>query len=73
MAILQKKAELERVQLPGDVCHFIAERVESNVRELEGALIRLLAFCDFSSAPPTVEVAARVLSDFIDTGGVRRS
>jgi chromosomal replication initiator protein len=72
MAILQKKAELERVQLPGDVCHFIAERVESNVRELEGALIRLLAFCDFSSAPPTVEVAARVLSDFIDTGGVRQ-
>lgn len=71
MAILQKKAELERVQLPVDVCHFIAERVESNVRELEGALIRLLAFCDFASAPPTVEVAARVLADFIDTGGVR--
>jgi chromosomal replication initiator protein len=71
MAILQKKAELERVHLPGDVCHFIAERVSSNVRELEGALIRLLAFCDFSSAPPTVETAARVLADFIDTGGVR--
>ena len=71
MAILQKKAELEKVQLPIDVCHFVAERVESNVRELEGALIRLLAFCDFSSAPPTVEVAARVLADYIDTGGVR--
>jgi chromosomal replication initiator protein len=71
MAILQKKAELERVHLPGEVCHFIAERVSSNVRELEGALIRLLAFCDFSSAPPTVETAARVLADFIDTGGVR--
>jgi chromosomal replication initiator protein len=71
MAILGKKAELEQVELPADVCHFIAERVSSNVRELEGALIRLMAFCDFSKSAPTVEVAARVLADFVDDGGVR--
>jgi chromosomal replication initiator protein len=71
IAILQRKAELEHVSLPADVCAFIAERVSSNVRELEGALIRLLAFCDFSHSTPTVEVAARVLADFIDTGGMR--
>lgn len=71
MAILQKKAELEKVELPGDVCHYIAERVSSNVRELEGALIRLMAFCDFAKSSPTVEVAARVLADFVDSGGVR--
>src|SRR5690606_4382244 len=72
IAILQKKAEAEQVKLPEDVCTFIAEKVSSNVRELEGSLIRLLAFCDISNNPPTVEVAARVLADFIDTGGFRQ-
>ena len=71
MAILQKKAELEQVTLPGEVCHFIAERVSGNVRELEGALIRLMAFCDFAHSTPDVEVASRVLADFVDSGGVR--
>jgi chromosomal replication initiator protein len=71
MAILQRKAELENVHLPDEVCAFIAERVASNVRELEGALNRLLAFCNFSQGLPTVEVAARVLKDFISQEGVR--
>jgi chromosomal replication initiator protein len=71
MAILQRKAELESIHLPDEVCVFIAERVNSNVRELEGALNRLLAFCNFSQGLPTVEVAARVLKDFINQEGVR--
>jgi len=71
MAILQKKAELEQVTLPPEVCQFIAERVSGNVRELEGALIRLMAFCDFAHSKPDVEVASRVLADFVDAGGVR--
>jgi chromosomal replication initiator protein len=71
MAILQKKAELEQVTLPSEVCHYIAERVSGNVRELEGALIRLMAFCDFAHSTPDVEVASRVLADFVDAGGVR--
>ena len=71
VAILRQKAELEQVELPDEVCHFIAERVAGNVRELEGALIKLLAFAGFTQSAPTVEVAARVLTDFIDTGGLR--
>jgi len=71
VAILKQKAELEKVHLPQEVCHFIAERVSSKVRELAGALIRLLAFCDFTKSSPNVELASRVLADFIDTGGVR--
>ncbi len=71
IAILQQKALLEKVDLPGAVCTFIAERVSSNVRELEGALIRLLAFCDINRSAPTVDIAARVLADYIDTTGVR--
>ncbi len=71
MAILQKKAELEQVSLPTEVCQFIAERVSGNVRELEGALIRLMAFCDFAQSTPDVEMASRVLADFVDAGGAR--
>lgn len=71
IAILQQKAALEKVELPPAVCSFIAERVSSNVRELEGALIRLLAFCDINKSLPSVEVASRVLADYIDTAGVR--
>jgi chromosomal replication initiator protein len=72
VAILKQKARQENVNLPDEVCYFIAERVTSNVRELEGALVRLLAFCDFSSSAPTIEFAARVLSDILDTSGIRR-
>ena len=71
VAILRQKAQLEHVELSDEVSAFIAERVSGNVRELEGALIRLLAFCDFSHSQPTVEVASRVLADFVDAEGIR--
>ncbi|MCC7478182.1 chromosomal replication initiator protein DnaA [bacterium] len=71
VAILQRKAEMERVDLPQGVCEFIAERVSSNVRELEGALIKLLAYCSFNRSAPSVELAARVLADMLDAGGMR--
>ena len=45
VAILQKKAESEQTQLPTDVALFIASNVRTNVRELEGALVRLIAWC----------------------------
>jgi chromosomal replication initiator protein len=66
MAILERKAALEQAQLPEGVARFIAERATDSVRQLEGALIRLLAFCDFSASAPTVELAARVLSDLLE-------
>lgn len=71
VAILHAKARLERMDVPEEVCQFIAERVSGNVRELEGALIRLIAFCEFGGGQPDLEVAARVLADFVDPGGIR--
>lgn len=62
VAILQKKAEIERVQLPHDVAIFIASNIESNVRELEGSLTRLGAFSSLTKTPITIEFAKEVLS-----------
>src|SRR3989440_12860244 len=54
VAILQKKAESERVTLPTDVALFIASNIRSNVRELEGALIRLIAYCSLTGTDVNV-------------------
>ncbi len=62
VAILQKKAEIERVQLPHDVAIFIATNIDSNVRELEGSLTRLGAFSSLTKTPITIEFAKEVLS-----------
>jgi chromosomal replication initiator protein len=61
IAILQKKAEVERVQLPHDVAIFLASNIDSNVRELEGSLTSLGAFASLTKAPITVELAKEVL------------
>lgn len=61
IAILKKKAELQNVILNDDVAEFIASRVLSNIRELEGALIRVGAFASLTSHPITIELARRVL------------
>jgi chromosomal replication initiator protein len=66
VAILQKKAESERVSLPNDVAMFIAQNVRTNVRELEGALIRLVAYCSLTGAEITLSTAQQVLRNFID-------
>jgi chromosomal replication initiator protein len=61
MAILDKKAELEGIQLREDVRIFIATKTKSNVRELEGALIKLIAYSSVTQAPVTLDMAKQVL------------
>jgi chromosomal replication initiator protein len=65
VAILKQKAKLDRLELtiPDDVIHFIAEHVKSNVRELEGAIIKLLAYASLKHKDITVEVAREALRD----------
>lgn len=65
MAILRKKAEIEGREVPIEVCQYIAERIPSNIRELEGALIRVLAFTALQKRPVTLEVTREVLHDLL--------
>ena len=67
VAILQKKAESERVTLSTDLALYIASNVRTNVRELEGALIRLIAYCSLTGAEINLMTAQQVLKNFIDS------
>ena len=71
MAILDKKAELEGVALPEEVRIYIATKTKSNVRELEGALIKLIAYSSITSSPITLQMAQQVLK-YLISGGERR-
>jgi chromosomal replication initiator protein len=65
MAILDKKAEVEGVALPEDVRNYIATKTKSNVRELEGALIKLIAYSEVTGSPITLAMAQQVLKYLI--------
>jgi chromosomal replication initiator protein len=65
VAILQKKAEAERIDLPHDVALFLASHVDSNVRELEGCLTRLGAFASLNKCTISVDFARQVLQNII--------
>lgn len=65
VAILIKKAEAEGVRLPEDVAFFIAKHIQSNVRELEGALKRVLAYSNFAGQPLSLELAREALKDVL--------
>jgi chromosomal replication initiator protein len=65
IAILRKKAAQDRLAVPGDVLEFIAQRIERNIRELEGALIRVTAFASLNRQPVDTQLAEIVLRDLI--------
>jgi len=65
IAILRKKAELDRLSIPNDVLLLIADSTTSSIRELEGSLIKLLAYSSLTGKEITVETASEVLKDFL--------
>lgn len=64
-AIIQKKAEVERISLTDDVINFLASKIKTNIRELEGCLIRLGAHASLTGCPIEVSMARNVLKDVI--------
>jgi len=71
IAILRKKAEEAEVAVPGEVTDFIAKQITANIRELEGALIRVVAYAKFFSKPLSVVIAQEVLKDMVVEVGAR--
>lgn len=65
LAILRKKAETEGFDLPGDVAMFLGENIRSNVRELEGALIRIIAHSSLTGQRVSIEYAKQVLAEIL--------
>ncbi len=69
VAILKRKAEAEAVPLPDAVAMYIAGRIKSNIRELEGSLIRLIAYASLTGREITLELTQEVLKNVIDPEG----
>ena len=67
IAILKKKAQADGTPLPDNVCFFIARHIQKNVRELEGALVKISAVHSLTGQPITEEFAAQVLKDILPT------
>lgn len=63
VAILKKKAEIDRVRVPDDIAYLIASRIRSNIRELEGSLTRMVAFCALTGQDMNLQLAEEVLAD----------
>ncbi|WP_181411237.1 chromosomal replication initiator protein DnaA [Nocardioides humi] len=69
IAILRKKAAMDRLTAPSDVLEFIASKIQTNIRELEGALIRVTAFANLNRQDVDMTLAEIVLKDLIPEGG----
>lgn len=71
-AILRKKAESEKIPVPDEVTSFIAKVIPSNIRELEGALIRVVAYASLTKSPITLDLAAEVLKSAVAQAPLQR-
>ena len=69
IAILRRKAATDRLEVPADVLEFIASKIQTNIRELEGALIRVTAFASLNRQDVDLNLAEIVLRDLIPVGG----
>ncbi|MCR3761119.1 chromosomal replication initiator protein DnaA [Clostridium felsineum] len=67
IAILKKKADVEHLNIPNDVMVYIATQIKSNIRELEGALIRIVAFSSLTNKEISVDLASEALKDIISS------
>lgn len=65
IAILKKKADVENLNIPNEVMVYIANKIKSNIRELEGALIRIVAYSSLTNKDVSVDLAAEALKDII--------
>ncbi|MBI4366046.1 MAG: chromosomal replication initiator protein DnaA, partial [Deltaproteobacteria bacterium] len=73
VAILRKKADADRIVLPDEVANYLAQQIRSNVRELEGSLIRLSAYASLNGRPITIDLAREILKNMVRDGDQRCS
>ena len=71
IAILRKKSQLEKIDVPNDVLVYIAGRIDSNIRELEGALTKVIAYASLYNRPITTDLMTEALRDVLPDGGKR--
>lgn len=67
IAILRAKCEEKKYVIANEVLNFVAENIESNIRELEGAVIRIISYCELNKIEPSIEIVQTVLQDMIAT------
>jgi len=67
IAILRKKAEVDSIQIPNEVFEFIAKNIKSNIRELEGALTRIIAYSSLTNREVSIELCSEALKDIISS------
>ena len=68
VAIIKKKAERQNISIPDNVALYIASKIKSNIRELEGALVRLIAYCSLKGSEITLAMAQETLHDILGPG-----
>ncbi len=71
IAILRKKAETDGIEVPDEVAEFIAQRIQSNIRELEGALVRVVAYANLTRSTITVDLASEILKELLPISPAR--